>query len=232
MFTGLVEEVAIVQKINHRQHSAHLHIAANKVLEGARLGDSIAVNGACLTVVDFSASGFTADAVPETMRKTNLGHLHPGDRVNVERALQLGARLGGHMVAGHVDGVGVIRAREGEGIATVFTIDAAADLLRYVVDKGSICVNGVSLTVMDSTVNSFRLSIIPHTGTHTTLMQAKVGDIVNLECDLIAKYVEKMLFHTGGQQTSNQTINGGQVGSSKVSGSRVDLDYLRQHGFA
>lgn len=223
MFTGLVEEVAVVRNIEQKQDSARVQIGGKQVLEGLRIGDSIAVNGACLTVVAFTQSSFTADAVPETMRRTNLGRLRSGAAVNVERALRLGDRLGGHMVSGHVDGMGIIRSRAGEGIATVLTIQATADIMRYVVDKGSVCVDGVSLTVMDTTADSFRLSIIPLTGVHTTLLRSKVGDVVNLECDVIAKYVEKLL-------GLRSDIVGGQ--GSSHSGPTVDMDYLRQHGFA
>lgn len=223
MFTGLVEEVAIVKAIEHRQHSAHIHIRAVRVLEGITLGDSISVNGACLTVVHFSQHEFTADAVPETMRRTTLSRLRQGDVVNVERALRVGDRLGGHIVSGHVDGVGVIRQREAEGIANVLTIEAPTDVMRYVVDKGSICVNGVSLTVMDTAVCSFRLSVIPHTGEHTALLRAKVGDVVNLECDVIAKYVEKLLLPRD---------DGMATGQPTAGQSQLDMDYLRQNGFA
>jgi riboflavin synthase len=216
VFTGLIEEVGVVRRIDHTHHSAQIRIAADRVLDDVKLGDSIAVNGACLTVVSFAGGEFVADAVPETMRRTNLGRLQSGARVNLERALRLGDRLGGHIVSGHVDGVGVVRDITREGIATVFTIEAPADVMRYVVEKGSICVDGVSLTVMDTRETTFRLSIIPHTGEHTALQYARVGQWVNLECDLLAKYVEKML---AGREAA--PVRPG-----------LDLEFLQRHGFA
>ncbi|SFU46995.1 riboflavin synthase [Alicyclobacillus macrosporangiidus] len=242
MFTGLVEEVGQVRRIEHRQHSAHIHIGARRVLEGVRIGDSISVNGACLTVVAFSADGFTADAVPETLRRTNLGRLAPGDAVNLERALALGDRLGGHLVSGHVDGVGVVRAKARDGIATVLTIAAPPEVMRYVVEKGSICVDGVSLTVMDVTDGAFRVSIIPHTGERTTLLQADVGREVNLEADLLAKYVEALLERRGlgagpGGAAPAEAGRGGAglerpAHGAGLGGGGLSLDALRANGFA
>ncbi len=220
MFTGLVEEVGVVRRIERARDSAHIRIAAEKILADIQLGDSIAVNGACLTVVSYSKGEFVADAVPETLRRTALGSLQPGDRVNLERALSLHSRLGGHIVSGHVDGLGYIREQGSEGIASVYTIETSPDLMRYIVDKGSICVDGVSLTVMDTRDNTFRVSIIPHTGQHTSLSDARIGQAVNLECDIIAKYVEKMV----------ASLAGGIRG--KQGDSAINLDFLRNHGFA
>lgn len=193
MFTGLIEEVAVVQRVERTGHGAHLHLTAQTVLTDVALGDSIAVNGACLTVVGFGSDRFTVDAVPETLRRTTLGALVPGDRVNLERALRVGDRLGGHFVSGHVDGVGRIVEKAGEGLATVVVIQAGAEELRYIAEKGSICIDGVSLTVMDTSATTFRVSVIPHTGQHTTLLDKHVGARVNLECDMVAKYVERLL---------------------------------------
>jgi riboflavin synthase len=220
VFTGLVEEVGVVRRIERARDSAHIRIAAEKILADIQLGDSIAVNGACLTVVSYSKGEFVADAVPETLRRTALGSLQPGDRVNLERALSLHSRLGGHIVSGHVDGLGYIREQGSEGIASVYTIETSPDLMRYIVDKGSICVDGVSLTVMDTRENTFRVSIIPHTGQHTSLSDARIGQAVNLECDIIAKYVEKMV----------ASLAGGIRG--KQGDSAINLDFLRNHGFA
>jgi riboflavin synthase len=220
VFTGLVEEVGVVRRIERARDSAHIRIAAEKILADIQLGDSIAVNGACLTVVSYSKGEFVADAVPETLRRTALGSLQPGDRVNLERALSLHSRLGGHIVSGHVDGLGYIREQGSEGIASVYTIETSPDLMRYIVDKGSICVDGVSLTVMDTRDNTFRVSIIPHTGQHTSLSDARIGQAVNLECDIIAKYVEKMV----------ASLAGG-IGA-KQGDSAINLDFLRSHGFA
>lgn len=225
MFTGLVEETAIVRRIEHHQDSAQLHLDARRVLEGVHIGDSIAVNGVCLTVVRFTSGGFTVDAVPETMRRTTLGTLVAGDRVNLERALRLGDRLGGHIVAGHVDGIGTITGRVLEGLAMVLTITAPPAVLRYVVEKGSICVDGVSLTVMDVTEAVFRISVIPHTGVETTLLQRPVGASVNLECDVLAKYVEKLVLGR-----SDGLIAGDD--NQHKPASRLDLAFLHDHGFA
>jgi riboflavin synthase len=220
MFTGLVEEIAVIKRIDRLSDSARMRIAAKRIFKDIKLGDSISVNGVCLTVVEYSDQVFAVDVVPETMRRSNLGLLRPGDRVNVERALRLGDRLGGHIVAGHVDGVGTILDKQGEGLATVLTIAAAADVLRYVVEKGSVCVDGTSLTVMNVTESNFRISVIPHTGEETTLLEKLVGAKVNLESDVIGKYVEKLL------------IPGVPNDVKESRRSTLDLDYLRTHGFA
>jgi riboflavin synthase len=220
VFTGLVEEVGIVRRIERARDSAHIRITAEKILTDIQIGDSIAVNGACLTVVSYSKGEFVADAVPETLRRTALGRLQPGDRVNLERALSLHSRLGGHIVSGHVDGLGYVREIGSEGIASVYTIETNPDLMRYIVEKGSICVDGVSLTVMDTRDNTFRVSIIPHTGQHTSLSDARIGQAVNLECDIIAKYVEKMVASLAGGMPAKQVD------------SAISLDFLRNHGFA
>lgn len=225
MFTGLVEEVAAVRRVEHLQAGARIVLTAKRVLEGMVLGDSIAVNGVCLTVTSFSDDAFSADAVPETMRRTNLGQLHPGDPVNLERALRVGDRLGGHMVAGHVDGTGQLRARASESNAIVLTVSAPTPLMRYIADKGSICVDGVSLTVMDVTADVFRVSVIPHTGVSTTLLQSRVGTPFNLECDVIAKYVERLLLGGDHAQTGAGT-------SDSADPDTVSIEFLRSHGFA
>ncbi|MCL6593084.1 MAG: riboflavin synthase [Alicyclobacillus sp.] len=228
MFTGLVEEVAAVERIDRAAGGAQLRLRAQRVLEGLRLGDSISVNGACLTVVAFGAGWFAADAVPETLRRTNLGELVPGDAVNLERALRVGDRLGGHWVTGHIDGVGVVRSLAHEGLARVMTVAAPPQVMRYVVEKGSICVDGVSLTVMDAAADAFRVSVIPHTGAHTTLRAAQPGRRVNLECDLLAKYVERLLQQGGAGHTGDAVAVPVQEGAQ----GRLSEAFLRAHGFA
>jgi len=227
MFTGLVEEVAKIRRIWRTQESARLQVEATTVMAGVALGDSIAVNGVCLTVTDFTERTFTADAIPETMRRSNLGNLTVGSAVNLERALAVGSRFGGHIVAGHVDGIGKLLTRTTEGIATVLAIGASAEVLRYIVDKGSVCVDGVSLTVMDVSDATFRISIIPHTWGSTTLAAAQVGTIFNLECDVLAKYVEKLLF---GHNHKVGGVDGADV--ENITTSKVNMDFLRANGFA
>jgi riboflavin synthase len=193
MFTGLVEELGRVRTVTPNATGARLEIEAATVLEDATLGASIAVNGCCLTVVDLSAGSFAADAVEETMSRTSLGALAPGDPVNLERPVRLSDRLGGHLVQGHVDGVGRVRQRTAlpDG-STRVGIAAPVALLRYVVEKGSIAVDGVSLTVAGVDEGGFEFALIPHTATVTTLGTREVGAAVNLEVDLVAKYVERL----------------------------------------
>jgi len=218
MFTGLVEEVGTVKEVRPAGNAIHLTIGSSVVLEGVALGDSIACNGICLTVTHFNANSFTVDAVPETMRKTTLHELKAGAPINLERAMAMGQRFGGHIVSGHVDGVGRIVSIGEEDIAKVVRIAAPPEVLRYVVEKGSITIDGVSLTVMDVDSDSFRVTVIPHTWQITVLRHRRVGSQVNLECDIIGKYVEKLL----GPHLPGQTR-----GKSSVS-----LDFLRQNGFA
>jgi riboflavin synthase len=192
MFTGLVEEAGRVAEIVPGAAGARLSVAAEAVLAGLAVGDSVAVNGACLTAVEVTGDGFAVDCVAETLRRTALGALAPGDRVNLERPVRLGDRLDGHLVQGHVDGVGTVRAARAEGEGAVLEIAPPAGLLRYVVEKGSIAVDGVSLTVAARLPDAFTVALIPHTIALTTLGPGAVGRAVNLEVDVVAKYVESL----------------------------------------
>lgn len=193
MFTGLVAELGTVQSLARQGESYHLTVSAAKVMANLKIGDSVAVNGACLTVVRLDGGAFTADVMPETVRLTNIGQLRVGDKVNLERTLRLCDGLDGHIVSGHVEGQGVIAGRRPEGIAMVVTISAPPELLKYIIKKGSVAIDGISLTVTQTTDTDFSISLIPHTAKETTLGFKDVGDRVNLETDIIGKYVERML---------------------------------------
>ena len=188
MFTGIVEEVGEIVEAR----GDGLRIRARTVLEDARLGDSISVNGTCLTVTAIAGDTFTVDTVPETLRRTNLGLLTAGDPVNLERALAAGGRMGGHFVQGHVEGVGRIAAIEPDQEAWLVRIDAPPDVMRYVVEKGFITVDGMSLTVVARDAHGFLITVIPYTQAHTNLRVRRAGDSVNLETDILAKYVEQL----------------------------------------
>ncbi|MEK6682243.1 MAG: riboflavin synthase [Nitrospirota bacterium] len=211
MFTGIIEELGTVKDIKKGTKGARLTINAKVVLEGARIGDSITVNGVCLTAVRVTENSFEVDIAPETLKKTNLGEFKNGARVNLERALRLSDRLGGHLVTGHIDAAGVIKEKRKEGNSYRFFIEAPKEILRYVVQKGSVAIDGISLTVVDVTDRLFSAAIIPHTMSVTTLGIKGVGDTVNLETDIIGKYVEKML----------------GKGEKKI-----DEAFLKQHGFS
>jgi riboflavin synthase len=191
MFTGIVEEAGRVARIEARPGLTRLTIRAAIVLEGTSVGDSIAINGACLTVVARDDSSFTAEATPETLRRTNLGELAEGEGVHLERALAADGRIGGHFVQGHVDGLGNIAERRPEGDSVVATFGAPPDVMQYVVPKGSIAVDGVSLTVVDAMTDRFTVALIPHTMEHTLLGAKPLGARVNLEADILAKYAAK-----------------------------------------
>ena len=193
MFTGLVAELGSVRRLERQGASYHLTVGAKKVLDNLKIGDSVAVNGACLTVVRIDDAGFTADVMPETARLTNIGQLKNGEKVNLERTLRLCDGLDGHIVSGHVEGLGTIVSREPDGIAMVVTVAAEPRLLKYVLTKGSIAIDGISLTVTKVAEDSFSVSLIPHTAAETTLGFKSIGAKVNLETDIIGKYVERML---------------------------------------
>lgn len=215
MFTGLVEEIGKIESIIKSEKSAKIIIKANKVLKNVMLGDSIATNGVCLTVTSFDSNKFSVDVMAETMRRSNLKSISPGDEVNLERALRLGDRLGGHIVSGHIDGMGIIRGYEREDNAIWVSISASPEILKYIVQKGSIAIDGVSLTVAYVDESIFKVSIIPHTKDMTTLLRKKVGDEVNLECDMIGKYIEKLL----GAKEQAPVKKG------------IDFDFLSANGF-
>lgn len=216
MFTGIVEEVGEITGLRQTATSTVLSVHAKTVLEGTKLGDSIAVNGVCLTVVRLTGDGFDGDVMPETMRRTNLGALRPKSHVNLERAMAADGRFGGHIVAGHVDGTGTITDLSPEGNAVWVTVAADPQLLRYIVEKGSITIDGISLTVAYVDDTCFKVSIIPHTGQETTLLTRKSGYVVNLECDIVGKYIEKLMKPAPEQD--------------KPSGG-VTVDFLTSHGF-
>lgn len=193
MFTGIVEEVGKIKKIERNTVSAKLSIEANKVLQEVKEGDSIAVNGICLTVTSFTKNSFTADVMHETMNRTTLGKLKENSPVNLERALSVMGRFGGHMVSGHIDGRGKIIGIEKDDNAVLFTIETTEKILRYIVEKGSIAINGISLTVARVDRKNFTVSVIPHTLRVTSLGSFQKGDEVNLENDIVGKYIEKLL---------------------------------------
>ncbi|MEU0136310.1 riboflavin synthase [Streptomyces sp. NPDC006296] len=195
MFTGIVEELGEVTAVEKLDDASRFRLRGPVVTEGAGHGDSIAVNGVCLTVVDLGEGEFTADVMAETLDRSSLGALVPGSRVNLERPMALGGRLGGHLVQGHVDGTGRITGREVSEHWEIVTISLPAGLSRYVVEKGSITVDGVSLTVVDAGTDHFTVSLIPTTLALTTLGLKGAGDPVNLEVDVLAKYVERLLAH-------------------------------------
>lgn len=188
MFTGIVEEVGSVKTVE----KGRLVIGASEVLSDVKVGDSIAVNGACLTVTTYDESGFSVDVVPETLRRTNLGELTAGSPVNLERSMPAYGRFGGHMVQGHIDGTAAIRSIESEGDALMVIFDAPPSVMRYVVEKGFIAVDGASLTIVNCDNFSFSVTIIPHTQENTVFKSKRVGDSVNLEVDIMAKYVERL----------------------------------------
>ncbi len=193
MFTGIVEEMGIIKSIRKGASSAVLEIQAQVVLEDVHIGDSIAVNGVCLTATSFTPTTFTADVMHETLNRSSLAHLRPGSRVNLERAMAANGRFGGHIVAGHVDGVGTVLQTRKDDNAIWYTIGAPPEVLRYVVEKGSITIDGISLTVAKVTDSDFSISAIPHTVAVTVLQDRAPGATVNLETDIIGKYVEKLL---------------------------------------
>ncbi len=206
MFTGIVEEMGKIKAVTNGEKSSTLTISAKKVLENTVLGDSIAVNGVCLTVTSMGSDYFCADVMAETMRRTNLSQQTPDSPVNLERALTPLTRMGGHIVSGHIDGTGTITSYEKEDNATWVTVQAGTEILKYVVEKGSIAIDGISLTVAYVDDICFKVSIIPHTSQQTTLLQKGVGNTVNLECDVIAKYVEKLMgFKTENKPEDNIT---------------------------
>ena len=213
VFSGIVEEVGTVRQMERRGTSALMVVAARHVLEGTGPGDSIAINGTCLTVTRLTPGTFAVDLAPETMRRTCLGRLRPGDPVNLERSLAVGARIGGHFVQGHVDGVGTVQALMPEGDAVIMSFSAPPEVMRYVVVKGFIAVDGVSLTVVDRLADGFTVSFIPHTLSHTIAKGYQVGTAVNLEADILGKYVARAL-------TAWRSEQG------------LTLEFLAQHGFA
>ncbi len=206
MFTGIIEEVGKITSATRR----NLVIATSDALQGIELGGSMAVNGVCLTITNFKANSFSVDIMPETLMRANLGLLRVGDRVNLERALTLGGRLGGHLVQGHVDDTGRVASVTWDGKTMLIRFETSPEMMRYIVDKGFIAVEGVSLTVVAKNTGSFQISVVDYTREHTTLGNRQVGDLVNLEVDIIAKYVEQL---------------------SQPHSAGITTDFLQKHGF-
>lgn len=193
MFTGIIEEQGQIRSVSIGGSSGKIFVKAEKVLEGTKIGDSIAVNGVCLTAVLIQKDGFTADVMAETVRRSNLGNLRPGDKVNLERAMAAGGRFGGHIVSGHIDGTGTIVSIRKEENAVWVGIKTEPEIMGLVIEKGSICIDGISLTVAAVGADNFQVSVIPHTGEETTLLKKQPGDMVNLENDIIGKYVKRLM---------------------------------------
>ncbi len=193
MFTGIIEELGVVRRINSSGNGTDIIISVKEILNDLKIGDSVAVNGPCLTATAIGTDSFTAWVMPETMKKTNLLGLTTGSPVNIERAVTLNSRLGGHMVSGHIDAMVTLTGKRRQGGAMHLSFDTPGHLLRYIVPKGSVALDGVSLTVIDVGSSSFSVGVIPHTASQTTLGQKEVGSHVNLEVDMIGKYVEKIL---------------------------------------
>ncbi|MGY5486341.1 riboflavin synthase [Paenibacillus sp. ALE2] len=221
MFTGLVEEVGRIQSISKSGEAMVLGISGSVVLDDLKIGDSVSVNGVCLTAIQIGTKDFKVDVMPETFRSSNLRELRSGSRVNLERAMAASGRFGGHIVQGHVDGTGTIRGVTSEQNAVVFEVEPSDQaLFKYVLLKGSITIDGISLTVAQRTRNSFAVSIIPHTLAETALRAKREGDTVNIECDILGKYVEQLLHYRG------------SASMERADQAPLSLDYLAKHGFA
>lgn len=216
MFTGIIEELGTIRGVSLTKDGGELQIAATTVLGGTKLGDSIAVNGTCLTVTKLEKDGFTAFVMAESLRRTNLGSLKRGSVVHLERAMAADGRFGGHMVTGHIDGQGTFLSQKPEGQAVVLTIGTDPEILSGIVEKGSIAIDGTSLTVMDVGKDSFRVGIIPHTGGHTALLDRPKGYACNLETDVIGKYIQKFLAKNTESTPKKSTLT---------------MDFLRENGF-
>ena len=215
MFTGIVEEIGTVRAVRRGAHSSVLSIGAVRIQNGLKIGDSVAVNGVCLTVCSKDSGGFTADVMHETLNRSSLGCLSVGSRVNLERAMAADGRFGGHIVSGHIDGVGCIRALQRDDNALWYTVEAAPQVLRHIVEKGSIAMDGISLTVASVSETDFSVSVIPHTASATQMGEKRPGDPVHQETDVIGKYVEKFLCASKEAPTSRG----------------VTLEFLAQNGF-
>lgn len=217
MFTGIIEEVGTVTAIKRTSLEAKLTISSEKIFTDLKLGDSVSVNGVCLTASLISGKSFTADVMNETFNRTSLSALRPGGHVNLERAMAANGRFGGHIVAGHADGTGTIKEIRPDGNAIWFTVSASEEILKYIVEKGSVAIDGISLTVAEVFEDSFSVSTIPHTVAETILSEKKTGDIVNLENDIIGKYVERLMNFSENKKEKSQ--------------SRITLELLAQNGF-
>lgn len=215
MFTGIIEEMGTVLSVTKSSAEAHIIISANKIFEDLKLGDSVAVNGVCLTASEIKGNTFKADVMNETFSRSSLAQLKSGSHVNLERAMAANGRFGGHIVAGHVDGTGIISDIKKDGNAVIYRITASPKITKYIIEKGSVAIDGISLTVTETDSESFKVSIIPHTIKETVLSEKKEGSIVNLENDVIGKYVEQLL--------SNKPEENKQSG--------ITADFLAQYGF-
>ncbi len=254
MFTGIIEEIGTVRALNASGGGAVIEVSAGKVLEGTAVGDSIAVNGVCLTVASMRGGCFRADVMPESLRRTNLGSLRAGSRVNLERAMQLGGRFGGHIVSGHIDGTGRIVSLVREANAIWVTVEVRPELMRYIVEKGSVAIDGISLTVASVEsgaavgagtrvgAGTFKVSIIPHTQDETTLVSKKPGDLVNIENDMVARYIERFVAggEAGGASPYGSTASGAQTAPGtastigdpdKPASGGLTLEFLQKNGF-
>lgn len=221
MFTGLIEEIGTVQNCSLAGQFGSIEIAARTVLSGTQKGDSIAVNGACLTVIGLTARSFVAEVMAETLRRTNLGALRPGSRVNLERALAADGRFGGHIVSGHIDGTGKIEKTEREGNAVVITVGAPEHICTAIVEKGSAALDGISLTVVSVSERAFSVAVIPHTGRETTLLEKHPGDTINIENDIIGKYIRTFM-----RAPQNTAPEQGQDNRGQPENGRRLMDWL------
>ncbi|MCD8023125.1 MAG: riboflavin synthase [Lachnospiraceae bacterium] len=253
MFTGIIEEIGTVKAVTVGKLTGQIEIRAETILEGTRTSDTMAVNGVCLTVTRLTGNGFVADVMPETLRRSNLGALRPGDGVDLERAMAANGRFGGHIVSGHIDGTGTVVEQRHEGNAVWVRIQTSAEILRLIVEKGSIAIDGISLTVAAVGREDFQVSIIPHTGSETILLKKRPGSVVNLENDIIGKYVCRLmqpgamagteansLANTQGKSMEEFCQNNGGATNAEMSGtantgsnnaSRLTWEYLAEHGF-
>ncbi|MCR1950038.1 MULTISPECIES: riboflavin synthase [unclassified Clostridium] len=220
MFTGIVEEVGIIKEIKKGLKYCKIKVQAKKVLENTNIGDSISVNGVCLTVISMTTTEFTADIVLESLKRSNLGSLKIGSKINLERALSANSRFGGHIVSGHIDCIGQITSIAKDEMAILITIKPSSSVIKYIVEKGSIAIDGISLTVAYVDDEKFLLSIIPHTSSETTLAYKKVGDFVNIECDIVGKYIESFM-------KFNEKVNEKVIKKEY----KINESFLKENGF-